>query len=196
MDRQLDRGGRALGARGVGVARPEQRQPRTDVDVQRLDVDAAPDAPPDHVVTAIGAGRDVRGLTITGVGLGAGGNVTGVQLAGIGIGSGGTLKWVSVAGVGVAAPRIEGVAIAAGVGGEDVRGLVIAPIYFRIANGGRMSGVNVSAFNNVRGTQQGLAIGIFNYARSLDGVQVGILNYAGNKRRGRLLPIVNYARKR
>jgi len=58
-----------------------------------------------------------------------------------------------------------------------------------------MRGVNISAFNNVRGTQQGLAIGIFNYARSLDGVQVGILNYAANKRSGKLLPIVNFARR-
>ena len=145
----------------------------------------------------VGAGGDVRGVTLTGIGLGAGGNVTGVQVAGIGIGAGGTLKWVSVAGLGIGAPRIKGVAIASAVGGEDVSGLVIAPIYFRIANSGQMNGVNVSAFNNVRGTQQGLAIGIFNYARSLDGVQIGLLNYAGNKRRGtRLLPIANYARKR
>lgn len=145
----------------------------------------------------VGAGGDVRGVTLTGVGLGAGGNVTGVQVAGIGIGAGGTLKWISVAGIGVGASRIEGLAVASAVGGENVRGLVIAPIYFRIANGGRMNGVNVSAFNNVRGTQQGLAIGIFNYARSLDGLQIGLLNYAGNKRGGtRLLPIANYARKR
>jgi hypothetical protein len=101
---------------------------------------------------------------------------------------------VSVAGIGVGAPEIRGVAIASAVGGEDVRGLVIAPIYFRIANHGTMRGVNLSAFNNVKGTQRGLAIGILNIARSLDGVQLGLLNYAGNKRRGKLLPIFNYAR--
>jgi hypothetical protein len=127
--------------------------------------------------------------------MGAGGDVTGVQLAGIGIGSGGTLRWVSIAGIGVGAPRIEGVAAAAAVGGVDVRGLVVAPIYFRITNDGRMKGVNISAVNNVRGTQQGLAIGLFNYARSLDGVQVGILNYAANKRSAKLLPIVNFAHR-
>jgi hypothetical protein len=104
------------------------------------------------------------------------------------------LKWVSIAGIGVGAPQIRGVAIASAVGGEDVRGLVIAPIYFRIANYGTMRGVNVSAFNNVKGTQRGLAIGILNIARSLDGVQLGLLNYAGNKHRAKLLPIVNYAR--
>ena len=142
----------------------------------------------------IGAGQDVKGITITGVGFGAGGDVTGVQVAGIGIGAGGTLKWVSVAGVGIGAPEIRGVAAAAAVGGHDVRGLVIAPVYFRVMNGGQMRGVNVSAFNNVRGTQRGLAIGILNIARSLDGVQLGLINYAGNKRHAKILPIVNYAR--
>ena len=136
----------------------------------------------------------MKGLTITGVGLGAGGDVTGVQLAGIGIGAGGTLKWLSIAGVGIGAPEIRGVAIASAVGGEDIRGLVIAPIYFRVIRGGTMRGVNVSAFNNVTGMQRGLAIGILNIARSLDGVQLGLLNYAGNKRRAKLLPIINYSR--
>jgi hypothetical protein len=145
----------------------------------------------------VGAGGKINGLTITGVGLGAGGDVTGVQIAGLGIGAGGTLKWVSLSAGGIGAPRIEGVAIASAVGGQDVRGLVVAPFYFRIANGGRVTGVNVSAFNHVTGIQQGLAIGIFNFARTLDGMQIGLLNYAGNKSRGtRLLPIVNYARAR
>ena len=57
-----------------------------------------------------------------------------------------------------------------------------------------MRGVNLSAYNDVRGTQRGLAIGLFNYARTLDGVQVGILNYARNKRSAKLLPLVNYSR--
>ena len=145
----------------------------------------------------VGAGGNVKGLTITGVGMGAGGDVTGVQLAGIGIGAGGTLKWVSIAGAGIGAPRIEGLAVAAGVGSENVHGVVIAPIYFKIANGGRMRGLNISAYNDIRGTQQGLVIGLFNSARTLDGLQIGILNYAGNKSRGtRILPLFNYARAR
>ena len=52
--------------------------------------------------------------------------------------------------------------------------------------------MSVSAFNRIRGHQQGLAIGILNYARSLNGVQLGLLNYAGNNRPGlRWLPFVN-----
>lgn len=145
----------------------------------------------------VGAGGNVKGLTITGIGMGAGGDVTGVQIAGIGIGAGGTLRWVSIAGIGIGAPRIEGFAAAAAVGSENVHGVVFAPIYFKIANGGQMRGVNISAYNDVHGTQRGLAIALFNYARTLDGVQVGVLNYAGNKPRGtRILPIFNYARAR
>ena len=145
----------------------------------------------------MGAGGDVEGITISGIGLGAGGDVTGITIAGAGIGAGGTLKYASLAIGGIGASRIEGVAAATAVGAEHVRGLVIAPGYFRIANGGEMRGVNLSAYNNVRGLQRGLAIGIFNYARSLDGLQVGVLNYARNKPKGtRLLPIVNFARAR
>jgi len=143
----------------------------------------------------LGAGGRVRGLTIAGIGLGAGGDVTGVQVAGIGIGAGGTLRYLSIAGAGIGASAIEGIAIASAVGTEDARGLIIAPLYFRVSSAGRMKGVNLSAYNDVRGTQQGLAIALFNYARTLDGLQVGLLNYAGNKSRGtRLLPIVNFAR--
>ena len=82
------------------------------------------------------------------------------------------------------------------MGAEQTHGLMIAPIYFKIPRDGRANGVNISAYNDVRGTQQGLAIGLFNYARHLDGVQVGILNYAANKRSARLLPLFNYSRDR
>lgn len=145
----------------------------------------------------VGSGANITGVTIGGVGIGGGGDVTGVQVAGIGIGAGGTLKWLSVAGIGIGAPRIKGLAVASAVGSQQVEGIVVAPFYFRIADAGQMRGVNISAYNDVRGTQRGLAIGIFNFARTLDGVQIGLLNYAGNKSRGaRLLPILNYARAR
>lgn len=143
-----------------------------------------------------GAGGDVKGVSIAGIAMGAGGDVTGVQAAGVGIGAGGTLKYLSVAGIGIGAHRIEGVALASAIGAEQTRGLMVAPFYFRIAKYGRANGVNISAYNDVRGVQQGLAIGIFNYARTLDGVQIGLLNYAANKRSARLLPLFNYARAR
>ena len=55
-----------------------------------------------------------------------------------------------------------------------------------------MQGVSVSSFNHVKGTQRGLTVGVFNYARSLHGVQLGVLNYAkSNRAPFRLLPIIN-----
>jgi hypothetical protein len=88
-------------------------------------------------------------------------------------------------------------AIASAVGAEQVRGVVLAPAYFRISKYGRVNGLNVSAFNDVRGVQQGVAIGIFNSARVLDGLQIGLLNYAKNKPKAtRLLPLINFSRGR
>jgi hypothetical protein len=100
---------------------------------------------------------------------------------------------VSIAGVGVGAPRIEGLVLSGAAAGATVmRGVVVAPAYFRIDDAGRLTGLSVSAYNHIKGEQRGLAIGIFNYARSLNGVQIGVLNYAGNNSRGRrLLPLVN-----
>lgn len=57
----------------------------------------------------------------------------------------------------------------------------------------RFEGVGVSAFNQVLGHQQGLTIGIINYARSLSGLQVGLLNIVrDNPPARRALPVVNW----
>src|SRR6185503_8063826 len=125
-------------------------------------------------------------------GAGAGGDVTGITIGGIGIGSGGTLRGLAIGGVGVGAPRISGIVIASAAGGEDVRGAVLAPVYFKIEKYGSVRGVTASAFNHVKGDQRGLSIGLFNYAWELHGVQVGLLNYARNNSPGlRLLPLFN-----
>ncbi len=145
----------------------------------------------------VGAGGDLQGLMVAGIGIGAGGDVRGLQVAGVGVGAGGTLRWVSAAGVGIGARRIEGIAAAPVVGAHDVRGLLLAPAYFRIQEDVAMGGVSVSALHHIQGTQRGLAIGILNYARRLDGLQVGLLNYAGNRPAAtRLLPFINFARDR
>lgn len=139
----------------------------------------------------VGAGERLTGLTIAGIGVGAGDDVNGITIAGVGVGSGGTLRWLSIAGVGVGAPRIEGAAIAPAVGASSAKALLIAPVYMRIEDG-TFQGASVSAFNHVKGTQRGLTIGVFNYARSLHGVQLGVLNYAkSNRAPFRLLPIIN-----
>jgi hypothetical protein len=143
----------------------------------------------------VGAGGNVRGLLVGGVGVGAGGNVTGVTIGGVGVGAGGELKGVALGGIGVGAPRITGLAIGGfGAGGEEVRGLVIAPAWFRVEETGFVRGVSVSAFNDVRGAQYGVSIGLLNIADELHGLQVGLLNIARNKDSFSVLPILNYHR--
>ncbi|HUG41084.1 MAG TPA: hypothetical protein VMM12_11395 [Longimicrobiales bacterium] len=140
----------------------------------------------------VGAGNSLSGLAVSLGGVGAGSRITGVTVAGLGIGAGNHLKWVALAGLGVGAPRITGVAAALGVGGEAVEGVVLAPAYFRLEEGGRLRGVSVSAFNDVRGAQHGLVIGLLNIAEELHGVQIGVINIARNKDRFAVLPLLNY----
>ena len=155
-----------------------------------------------------GAGRNLTGLSVGGVGVGAGGNLTGISIGGVGVGAGGRARGVIVAGVGAGAgelleglviagigagaPNVRALVISPAAGGESVRGVMLAPAYFRISQGGSFTGLSVSAFNHIRGVQHGLVIGIFNYARELHGVQLGVLNFAGNNHGwSRLLPLVN-----
>ena len=117
------------------------------------------------------------------------------QHAHIDVRAGRELKGVAIGGVGVGAPRITGLMIAGiGVGAEQARGVVIAPAYFKVEPGGMMRGVSVSAFNDIRGRQHGLTIGLLNIADELHGVQIGLINIARNKRSFSVLPFVNYHR--
>lgn len=140
----------------------------------------------------VGAGGDLVGVGLAPIGIGAGKDVTGLTVTGLGVGAGERLRGVHVAGVGIAAPTVSGLMVAAAIGGEQITGGMVAPAYFRIESGGRFTGVSISAFNHIRGTQRGLTIGIFNYTRFLRGVQIGVLNYAlNNPWPVRILPGLN-----
>jgi hypothetical protein len=113
-------------------------------------------------------------------------------IAGVGAGAGDSFRGVAIAGLAAGSPLVEGLLIAPAAGGQTVTGVLIAPAYARLEPGGTMRGFSVSAFNHMRGEVDGLTIGIFNYARTLNGVQIGLLNYAGNNRQGlRWLPFAN-----
>ena len=76
-------------------------------------------------------------------------------------------------------------------GGGNFEGLGIAPAYFAVEENGTLTGLTISAVNNIKGRQKGLTIGIVNMARSLNGLQLGLLNFAGNKKNLKWLPIIN-----
>jgi len=141
-----------------------------------------------------GAGGEVKGITIGLLGVGAGKSMSGLSVAGLGMGAGESLNGIALAAGGIMAPSIKGINAALFVGGEDVKGFQLAPAYFRIQGeeDASMTGVSVSAFNHIKGSQRGLAIGVFNYARECKGIQIGILNHIADNPRGlRWLPLIN-----
>lgn len=143
----------------------------------------------------VGAGGRVRGLAIGGIGVGVGGDLTGLAIGGVGVGVGGELKGLGIGGIGVGAARIRGVVITGiAAGGSEVRGFVVAPAYLRIAQDGLLGGVSISAFNDIRGAQHGIVIGLLNITQELHGLQLGLINIARNKERFPVLPFVNYHR--
>lgn len=141
-----------------------------------------------------GVGGSFQGIGISGVGFGVGGRLRGMALSGIGIGAGSSIDGIAIAGLGIGAPTIRTFAMATLIGADRIEGLVIAPGMVRLEKGGSMRGVSVSSINAMRGRQTGLAIGLINYARELNGMQIGVINIARNAN-VKFLPIVNYHRR-
>src|SRR5688572_21852853 len=148
-----------------------------------------------------GAGGDVTGLTIGGFGAGAGGDISGITIGGFGAGAGGTIRGLAIGGFGAGAPYIRGIVLGGiAAGGHDVKGGVLAPFWFKIESEddgrgelGRVSGVTVSAFNQIKGEQFGLSLGLINFAWELNGVQIGLINIAEKNRSGiKVLPLINW----
>lgn len=143
----------------------------------------------------VGAGGHVNGLAIGGIGVGAGSGITGIAIGGIGVGAGGTLHGAAIGGLGVGAPRIEGIAIGTLVRTKRLHGVVIAPAMFRSLENAEVRGLTASGVNIVYGHQRGLAIGLVNYAESMNGLQLGGINIIRDNPTGRrVLPILNWGK--
>jgi hypothetical protein len=153
----------------------------------------------------LGAGENLTGFSFALGGIGAGEKVTGITIAGLGIGAGKELKGITGALVGVGSPKVTGLAVALAVGGLDVKGVMIAPAYFRVGGGkntndagevseeeGMVTGLTVSAFNQIKGEQRGVAFGVVNYTKRIKGFQLGLINIVKENPKGlRVLPIFN-----
>jgi len=157
-----------------------------------------------------GVGGNLRGIAITGLGTGVGGNASGffINLGGMGVG--GTMRWVSINGLGAGATRIEGLSATAGyLTTPHSVGVMAAGLWLRIRvwddeprDGSRdyearFEGLGISTFNQVLGQQNGLTIGVVNFARSLNGVQLGLINIVRDNPSGRkVLPVINWGNTR
>ena len=142
----------------------------------------------------IGAGKDLIGINFGGLGVGAGEKVMGITIAGLGAGAGDRLAGLTVCGLGTGAPSIQGLTIAGlGIGGKHISGISLALGTIHIMEDGIYSGLAVSAFNYIKGTQKGVAVGIVNYAYRLKGLQIGLVNIVRDNPQGRkVLPIINF----
>jgi len=105
------------------------------------------------------------------------------------------LHGLAIGGLGVGARSVRGLAIGGlGAGARDVRGALVTAGWARLEHG-TLRGLSIASFNQLKGAQRGLAIGIVNYAQELHGVQVGLINIARNNSPGtRVLPVVNVHR--
>src|SRR5258706_11638853 len=155
----------------------------------------------------VGAGSDLEGITIGGLGVGAGGTVKGITIAGLGVGAGKELKGLVITALAAGSPKVTAIAIAPVVGGVSVRGLIIAPIHLLVGpmkkfkhgddesteeSNGTLKGVAISVFTKVNGQQNGVSLGVVNYARKIKDVQFGLINIVKENPKGlRLLPIFN-----
>lgn len=77
------------------------------------------------------------------------------------------------------------------VGGHDVHAIVLTTAYFKVEDNGRFDGGALAAVNNIRGSQHGLVLGVFNYARELHGAQIGLINVSDNNGSRRVLPLLS-----
>jgi hypothetical protein len=152
----------------------------------------------DHGIDGIAVGglvtlaeANVNGITAAGLLTINEGRLTGASLSpGVSFVDG-ELRGVNAAGV-LAYSRYvaRGIQVgAAATAADTMVGLAAAGLYSR---SNELRGLSVASWNDVRGVQRGITIGIYNYARAIRGVQIGLLNYVRSNPKGlRLLPIFN-----
>ncbi len=144
----------------------------------------------------VGAGDDITGINVGGIGMGAGGSAKGINIGGVGVGAGEEIAGLNVAVVGVGAPKVKGISVASVVGGTVVSGIALAPAWVKVgdksSDGGELKGVSVSAFNQIKGKNNGVTIGILNLSEGGKGIQIGLLNHNPDNPKGlRWLPFFN-----
>ncbi len=140
----------------------------------------------------LGSGGDITGLNVGLFGLGAAGRINGINVGGIGLGAGERISGFSLALIGIGSPEISGITLTSGVAGaEKMTGFTVALASLRIREA--FTGVALSAYNDIRGKQTGLVIGLVNRADELHGVQLGLINYVrSNPGFRRILPVINF----
>ncbi len=133
-------------------------------------------------ILGIAAEKDLKGITLGGLGAGCGGNVVGLNLGGLGIGAGEDIKGITIGGLGAGAGgsmvgiNIGGIGVGAG---KDLVGINIGGVGVgagQVVAGINIGGIGVGAGERLTGlTLSGIAAG----APEVRGVTVGGLAVGG-----------------
>jgi hypothetical protein len=153
------------------------------------------------------ANGDMQGINVAGLAVVGTGRVDGISVGGLAVVGSGGHRGIAIGGAGVVAEEAElaGAAFSLGkvdaasarglffggyrIKSPDVAGIMTSIVMMRTTD---MAGLSVAAYNEVRGVQRGITIGLFNTADELHGVQVGVLNHAANNSGPfRWLPLIN-----
>jgi hypothetical protein len=103
---------------------------------------------------------------------------------------------LAVGGLGFGASRLEGIAVGGwGVGAKDTHGLMLGGVWNRIEEGEMRGVMAAGVLNQIKGHQNGLAIALVNYARTLHGVQLGLINIVRDNPSHKVLPVANWNSK-
>lgn len=156
---------------------------------------------------ALVANGELAGTNISLLASVANGNMAGLNLSGLALVSSGELGGVNVGGLAVVGiESIYGLSVTLGqinsedeIWGLSVSGYKTETFNFTGANFTiawteiqELNGFSFAAYNRIYGEQNGLTIGIVNYAKNLSGIQIGLINIAGNNEGiFKILPFVN-----
>jgi hypothetical protein len=156
---------------------------------------------------AVVADGDIRGITSGGLAVVSEGHIRGIATAGLAVVTANGLTGAALSGLAIVSSGgpVSGAALTLGrVQADTLRGIMFGGyrVTARDARGfvssigwndlQDVTGLSIAAYNRARGTQRGVAIGLFNNAEALRGIQIGLLNRAGNNPGiARMLPILN-----
>lgn len=137
------------------------------------------------------ANENMTGINITGLALVSTGNLAGVNVGGLAAVGTESIYGLSVT---IGQLQTENEIWGLGISGYktetfDFTGANFTLAWTEIQN---LRGFSFAVYNRIYGEQDGLTIGIVNYAEELNGIQLGLINIAGNNSGiFKVLPIIN-----
>jgi hypothetical protein len=136
-------------------------------------------------------GGGMTGINLAGLALVAEDRITGLSVGGLAVVSQGPIRWLQAGGLAVVSEEsVTGLTLAGyRIHAPRLTGLALSIVHMTPTD---LTGIGVGGYNDVRGVQRGITIGLLNRAQELHGIQIGLFNFAENNRAPfRYLPVLN-----